>query len=296
MAVSCQNKDLYDPNTRPTGKGVTVRINWAQGLNVPTADGMRINLFSLDEGAPHYGKADVEHHGAQVNLQHGTTHKTFAYNYASNNVKFVNESDGDLIEATSSRLTRATYSRAFPDEPTVDQVRGDFHGGVNPGYTVLNTSDEQFIDISPENVVKTYTFEIRGVEGAEFISQTRGGISGFSASYLMATGTLSATPSTVLFNAQANGAQGTITGSFRTFGRLDVTNNFTIEILYPSNTPGAGILQKTWDVTGQIDNNNNFHLVFEDSGIVVPDEGSESQADGWDVDLNDWNDITVPLN
>jgi hypothetical protein len=304
IAASCQNKDLHDPANVvpvPEGEGVFVRINWAPGLNVPTVDGMRINLFSLTQDVPDYGKDDVPATGSEVRLVTGASYKTYAYNYAGNNVKFVNESNADLIEATSSRLTRTTYSRAFPEEPTIDQVRGDFHVGVNPGYKVLNADGPQYIDVNPVNAVKTYTFEIRGVKGAKFISQTRGGIAGFSASYFMATGALSATPSTVLFDATANGEQNTITGSFRTFGRLDKRNNFTIEILYPSKTPGAGIVQKTWDVTGQIDNGTNYHIIIDDSEIDIPDEGGGEhgggdQGGGWDVDLNDWNDVTVPLN
>jgi hypothetical protein len=298
IASSCQNKELHDPNFVGGYKGeeVSVRINWAQGLNIPTEDGMRINLFSLTEDVSDYGKDDVSALGGEVLLQPKASYKTYAYNYTGNNVKFENEDDANLIEATSSALSRATYSRAFPEEETIDQVRGDFHVGINPSYTVLDTDQEQFIDVDPVDVIKTYTFEVRNVKGAEFISQTRGGISGFSSSYFLATGGLSSTSSTVLFSAQANGEQETITGSFRTFGRRDVINNFTIEILFPSNTPGAGIVQQTWDVTEQINDGTNFHIIIDDSGINIPDEGGEEHSDGWDVDLNDWNDVTVPLN
>jgi hypothetical protein len=303
IATSCQNKELHDPGVLPTQPegSVVVRINWAPGLNVPTVDGMRINLFSHTEDIPDYGKDDVSATGGEVRFpprrpQTVLSYKTFAYNYEGNNVKFVNESDSILIEATSNSLSRATYSRTFPEEPTIDQVRGDFHVGINPSYMVLETDEVQFIDVYPENAVKTYTFEIRGVNGAEFISQTRGGIAGFSASYFLANGGLSTTSSTVLFNAQANGEQNTITGSFRTFGRLDRTNNFTIEILYPSNTPGAGIVQKTWDVTGQIDDGINYHIIIDDADINIPDEGGMGETGGWEVDLNDWNDVTVPLS
>ncbi|MDR0953990.1 MAG: DUF5119 domain-containing protein [Rikenellaceae bacterium] len=299
--ASCQNKELYDLRfTDPTAKAVTVRINWAEGLPVPTANGMRINVFSLNpDVAPHYGKDDVSAHGGLVWLRPGTTHQTFAYNYADNNLKFVNEHDPALIEAVSTELTRATYSRAFPDEQTIDQVRGDFHVGIHPGYTVLDTDQEQFFDLYPADAVKTYTFEIRGVAGAEFIASARGAISGFSASYFLATGELAAEPSTLLFNAQANGGQKTVTGSFRTFGRLDVTNNFTIEILYPSQTPGEGIVQYTWDVTGQIADGTNYHILIENdpaNGIPeIPDPGTVNENGGWDVKLNEWNDIAVPL-
>jgi hypothetical protein len=300
--ASCQNIDLYDLRfTDPTDKAVTVRINWADGLPVPTVNGMRINVFSLDSDVVHYGKSDVSHMGGVVRLTPGTSHQTLAYNYADNNLKFVNEHDPALIEARSTELTRATYSRAYPDEQTVDQVLGDFHVGIHSGHTVLDTDEEQFIDLYPADVVKTYTFEIRGVAGAEFISQVRGAISGFSASYFLATGELATEPSTLLFNAEANGEQKTITGSFRSFGRLDETNNFTIEVLYPSRTKeDSGIIQQTWDVTDQIADGTTFHILIVNDpadGIPeIPDPGVGDDNGGWKVDLNNWNNIAVPLN
>ena len=278
------------------GVNVSVGINWTAGQTIPYTNGMRINIFSLDPAAPDYGKDDVPWNGASVRLLPEVSYKTYAYNYIGNNVQFRNESDPVLIEATSSPLTRRTYSRAFPDEPTIGGITGDMYFGVNPSYTVLRTMDDQHIDVYPESIIYTYTYEIRGITGAQFIHAARGGISGFSASHFLATGQLSDTPSTVLFdNASVNVANGTITGSFSTFGRLDTANGFTVEILFPSNTPGSGIVQETWDVTVQINNGTNFHILIDDSGIVIPDEGGTA-AGGWEVDLNDWNDTTVPLN
>ena len=280
------------------GVDVSVRINWQAGQTIPYINGMRINIFSLDPAAPNYGKDDVPWNGASVRLRPNVSYKTYAYNYIGNNIQFRNESDPALIEATSSSLVRATYSRAFPDEPTINSITGDMHLGVNPSYTVSphQATGDQYIDVYPESIIYTYTYEIRGITGAQFIRAARGGISGFSASYFFATGLLSTTSSTVLFdNASVNVANGTITGSFKTFGRLNTTNNFTVEILFPSNTPGSGIVQETWDVTVQINNGTNFHIVIDNSGIVIPDEGGED-AGGWQVDLNDWNTVNVPLN
>jgi len=293
--ISCQNKRLDDiPLTDLTRTNVNVRINWQQDQLIPTTEGMRINLFALD-GTPHYGKADVNWDGGTVKLTKGTTCRTYAYSYIGNNVQFRNESDPDLIEATSAPLVRATYSRAYPEEPTISGIIGSMYAGENQSYTVLNTPNPQYIEIYPEDVVKTYTFEVRGVKGAQFISAVRGGISGMSASRFLATGQLSATPSTLLFDAAAHVAQGTVTGSFRTFGRLDDENTFVLEILYPSNT--SGIMQKTWNVTGQISgvNSDNYHIVIDPAEIEVPDEGG-GNASAWQVDLNSWNDVTVPLN
>jgi hypothetical protein len=54
-------------------------------------------------------------------------------------------------------------------------------------------------------------------------------------------------------------------------------------------------------VTGQIDNGTNYHIIIDDSEMEIPDEGGGDngggeQTGGWEVDLNDWNDVTVPLN
>lgn len=291
-AVSCQNKELHDP----AGVNVAVRINWEEGLSVPYTDGMRINLFSLTQGVSHYGRADVKWDGGTVRLRQDASYITYAYNYTGNNILFRNETNPVLIEAASPAITRATYSRAFPDEPTVSGISGDMHLGTNPSYTVLQNGERQFIDVYPEDITVTYTYEIRGITGAKFIRDARGAVSGFSASYFIATGALADTPYTVLFeNSQVNTGEGSITGSFRTFGRLDTDNYFTIEILYPSKTAGGGILQQSWNVTAQIAGGTNFHILITDSGIDIPDEGGED-AEGWDVDLKDWNNVTVPLN
>ncbi len=291
---SCQNKDLVDP---PTSGNVRVSINWEEGLNVPTKDGMRLNMFSLDPDGAHYGRAEVAHDGAEVNLGHGTTHKTLVYNYTGNNVRFRNENHPDLIEATSGAMVRATYTRAFPDENTISEVVGDMHVDMHPSFTVEATDEAQVIEVWPQDIVTTFTYEVRNIVGASFIRQTRGAIAGFSASHFMATGELSPQPSTILFNGTVNVADGTITGSFRTFGRLaDSVNDFTIEILFPSNNPGNGIIQKTWDVSAQIAGGAT-HIIIDDSGIEIPDEGGgETGAGGWEVDLTDWNDVTVNLN
>ncbi|MDL2320496.1 DUF5119 domain-containing protein [Alistipes sp. OttesenSCG-928-B03] len=289
--VSCQNKELGEIPLDNT-VAVHVRINWQPGQTVPVNDGMRINLFSLSEGVGHYGMEDVDCKGAQVNLKCGTSHRTFAYSFRGNNIYFRNQLDQTLIEAYCAPMSRATYSRAFPNQTTISDAEGNFYVGKHHEYTVLETLDEQFIEVYPENKLYTYTFEVRNVQGAEFIHQTRGAISGMSGSYFLGTGALSTSPSTVLFNATVDVNNSKITGSFRTFGRLGDDNEFTIEVIYPSNT--NGIIQKTWNVTSQIDNGTNFHIVIDDSGLVIPDEGGGLNS-GWTVILDDWNEETIQL-
>lgn len=289
-ATACQNKELGELGYRSTS--VQVRINWEVGQPVITGNGMRINLFSTDENVPHYGMADIPHTGAKVLLRDGTSYSSYAYTYQGNNIYFRNQQDPDLIEAYSTPMTRATYSSAYPEETTISEVSGEFYVGENVRYAVIPELGEQYIDLYPVNKLYTYTFEVRNVKGAAFISAVRGAISGMSSSYFLATHLLNNSPFTLLFNASVEVSTERIIGSFHTFGRLDATNRFSIEILYPSDT--EGIVLYTWDVTAQIKDGLNYHIVIDDSGIIVPDEGGEG-ASNWNVSVDKWEDVTVPL-
>ena len=293
--VSCQNKDL-DYRFKPhTDRGeVDIRIHWAAGVTPPEAYGMRVNLFALSEH-PSYGMDDVSCHGTTVVLPYNSTHRTYAYSYRGNNIYFRQQLDRTNIEAYCSPMTRATYTRAYPDETTTVEPSGFFYVGSHSSYVVLKDEPERVIDVYPENKLVTYTFEVRNVKGSQFIVDTRGAISGMSSSYFIGQDRLSDRPSTVLFEARTDVPTDRIVGSFKTFGRLNALNNFTIELLFPSRT--NGIMLRSWDVTSQIDDGINRHIIIEDSGIDVPDEGGEETGGngGWDVDLGDWEDIIVPL-
>jgi hypothetical protein len=292
IAFSCENKEMGAPGAISATTPARIEFDWqaVEESKRPVDEGMRVNIFSADRSIRDYGVDDISYTGATVNLVDGKEYMTLAYTYQGNNIYFRNESDRDLIEAYCNIQVRTTYTRAFPDEDTYDEPQGLFYTGRHDGY--LAGSDE-VITIAPESKLYKYTFEIRNVEGAEFIREVRGAVSGMSRSFLIGQNQPSQTPSTVLFNATVDKGNGKITGSFTTFGRLDTENNFTIEILYPSNT--SGILQQTWNVTGQINQSDHFEIVIENSGIVILDEGGET-ASGWEVDVNNWNDQTVPLN
>lgn len=292
--ISCKNKDLYYGDNIPANRQpVDVLIHWNEG-DVKPAQGMRVNLFSLNDMSG-YGVDDLAHDGGTLHLRHGSCHMTLCYNYHGNNIYFRNEGDPDLIEAYCNSMVRATYSKTFPDESTVAEPDAQFYVGKHESFDVYPSADRLLLELYPENVMRVYTFEVRGVTGAQFISATRGAISGMSNSFFLNSGALSTTYSTILFSATTDVAGGKITGSFRTFGRIDDSiNNFTIEVLYPSSN--GGILQKTWDVTSQIDNGTNYHILIEDSGIVVPDEGgSTGGGGGFEADVEEWENEVIEL-
>jgi hypothetical protein len=175
-----------------------------------------------------------------------------------------------------------------------------------------NEKDTVVIDFYPENVTDEFTILIRGVRGVRNIASARGAMSGLSASYFLATSGLAATPSTVLFDDDfswhwdgTNEDSGQITASFGAFGRLQVGNKLTIEVLSRTNR----YYYYTWTVTPQMvaaveehhPRPQGYDIVIDNlPASELPEIGNGGGSDpgndsGFDVGLGDWNDKTVIL-
>ncbi len=286
--ASCKQKELcYQEH--PHGQQVNVVFNWPGGVT-PPAQGMRTNLFALGQ-YPGLGVKDYPSTGGKIRIPYDRSYFSVCYDYfGSEDVLFRNEDNQAGLEAYTTAVVRATYSRSFPTENTVAEP-SDLYTGKVASFSVPREGTPDDLIFYPENVVKTYTFEITGVRGARFITATRGAISGMSASHFISTGSLAATSSTILFNASKDGDNNRITGTFKTFGRLNETNTFTIEILYPS--VHEGIIQLSWDVTDQMALSDNFHLDINADVDIIPDANGGGSA--FDILVTDWEDVYIPL-
>jgi hypothetical protein len=289
--LSCENKDLC--YTHPHGHPIRVSVHWEENAAVPSR-GMRINLFSLNE-LPSYGMQDLRGEEEFIKLPVGGAYLSLCYDYfGSENIYFRNENHPSQIEAYCASMVRASYTRAYPDENTVAEP-GNFYVDRVDEFEVVATEDTLSLDFYPHNALKTYTFRINGIKGAQHITATRGALSGLSGSYFPATGALAATPSTLLFNAAADGVNDCITGTFRTFGRLEGTgNHFTIEILYPSATGDA--IARTWEIRDKMvaaENDNSYFIEIDADITIIPEESGS--GGGFDATVDEWEEESVPI-
>ncbi|MDR1005067.1 MAG: DUF5119 domain-containing protein [Prevotellaceae bacterium] len=301
LAVSCTNKDLWwgGANAGVDRQKTAVVFEWTDAPAGYTPRGtMRTNLFSRTPEFASYGVSDLSAvNGGTMYLPVGASYNSVAYSYnADAKVYFRNENDSANIEAYTSTMSRTTYTRAFPEERTVASIADNvqFYVGWLSRFDVVKSEVPDTMVFVPHNVLHTCFFEVRGITGAENITDSRGALSGMSPSYFLMRRELSSTPVTLFFASSVEVQTGSIHGSFSTFGRLDTENNFTIEILYPSATDG--ILQFTWDVTGQMietDENGDYHILIDGSDIVVPNEGTGESGGGFDADVNDWKEETI---
>lgn len=283
---ACIGEDNSDCDTSTTAP-IRFIYEWTDEIETIPTTGMRVNLFAADDGRD-YGREDIPSTGAIINLPFERMYNGITYSYFSTNAQFRNETSPSSIEAYMRNLTRATYSRAYPYENTVEEPDVLLVDHIAE-FTVEDGEEIQTITMIPEDVVITYTFEVRKVRGAQYISDTRGGFYGISASLFLMNQTLSETPSTVMFYATPDADTDRIVGSFKTLGVVGDEHRLAIEILYPSDTNGYILLE--WDVHDQVQ--VSTHIIVEADIDIVPD--SETGG-GFDATVQEWNDVVVPLD
>lgn len=288
VLFSCADNELCY-REHPHGQAVTVVINWAdEGLK--PANGMRLNLFPRND-CERYGIEDLGADGGTIHLAYASQHMGLCYDYFdSNNIAFKAEDHDTDIEAYCTPLVRATYSRAFPTENTVSEPSRLYVDKID-SFLVPHDHDEPAVmEYNPVNAVRAYTVEVTGVRGARYITDTRGAISGVSASYFLSTQSLASKVSTLLFSTAKDSDGDRVTGGFNTFGFIGTEHTLTIEILYPS--AHNGIIQLSWDVSDQVAAGTT-HIVVDANIDIIPD--SNGGGSGFEADVEEWADVVVPI-
>ncbi|NDV65609.1 DUF5119 domain-containing protein [Bacteroides sp. 224] len=314
--ASCRNKELSleDSCGNPGDWRVKLVVNWEQPTDARV---MRTTLFSKQPGITHYDREHIDAGGVKyIYLPYGATYLPLVYDYYANNIYFRNETDAENIEAYCVLSRRETYevrATPVPGEPTVGEPSEFFFDLRKEGFEVVLPpgEDEVVLNYYPTNIMREFTFRVNNVVGAKNISSVRGAISGMAASFMMAKGVITTTPSTILFEgATASNEQiGYIEGRFFTFGPVEpYSNRFTIEAL----SKGSLYFTSYWDVSNQIaesmadreaklardgydiliENNPDTHLpeIPEPEG---PDPGEG--GGGFEIGVGEWDNVDIYL-
>ena len=286
FASACQHKDLYFGDHHQL---VDVNIHWDEEVNPPNK-GMRVEFFTQSASSPEVGTEDFPSpHGGKLRMLPESEYDAICYDFLGSEInKIRNNRDCEEIQVYTNGYNRASYSRAFPDEHLATQPDLFYMDKV----TGFKVQPPWRIDFYPSNRVETYTFEIRHVRGARFISSLAGACSGLSVSYYLGQECIVGDGGTITFGANRDDENNRIVGSFRTFGHCGdaLPNMFTIEIRYPSGDPDNGYMMKTWDVTDQM--RDGYHIILEWNITVIPSGGDSS---GFDVSVQPWDELWIPL-
>ena len=135
----------------------------------------------------------------------------------------------DFLKARATlHATKAEEDGTLPDELDYPIVQTPDHLFVGrcESHAVPVQTDESQVHVIPmraETVVKTYTVDVRVLQGAEYISSVDALLSGMVYSNYISHNVLSDKPVTIKFSLAVSDDKTFLTGSFETFGKMPAT-------------------------------------------------------------------------
>jgi hypothetical protein len=169
---------------------VRAELHWSEGDSIPR-QGMRLHLFP-EPPAGYIRQFDRSSYGGLIGLAPGSSWHPLCYDYMGNeNLGFRNGDDPVRFEVYSLYAPSSGYKlemEAVPgEEATVmEPYPYTFYVGRNRDvFEVVPppAGDTLRLHYYPRNVLREFTFLIYGVEGARYINNARGAVSGMSGSY-----------------------------------------------------------------------------------------------------------------
>lgn len=155
----------------------------------------------------------------------------------------------------------------------------------------------EIVRLTPVNMVCHYTYEVNGLRGLDRVADLRAALSGMSGSLNMSGDSLPAGLSeSLLFDGMVSRNQ--IIGGFYTFGHSALEGEPNVFRLYLKNRSGSmSVLEQ--DVSDQVHDVpvaghiGDVHLVLNFDYEVPSEPGSGGP--GFDVDVDDWDDVNVDI-
>lgn len=153
-----------------------------------------------------------------------------------------------------------------------------------------NTTKVQTITLYPHDMLCHYSYEVRNVENAEYISKISASLSGMAPSMLLYDESLDKENITVPINGNVDLANHKIIGHFLTFGHTDdnsITHKMTFFVIMTNGSKYMISNHDNLNVTTQVDtapDKRHVHIIID--GLKLPDPDNDD--DGWDPSVDDW--------
>lgn len=267
-----------------------VTFDWSEiGVHV-LPEGMRVAFYPLEGGRPWVFDCP-EGRDRIVEMPEGK-YRVLCYSNDTEDIIWSNSGEYD-------KFTAGTASAEAPDGIlnylTPDWLCGDY-GSDAIDLTDLPSGSETEVSFTPVPMVCTYTFEVNGIGGLQYISDIYGCLSDMSGALNMATDVLPEVLSDHLFfSGKADGEQ--IHGGFYTFGPgihdPEHAEAHVFKLFLKSHKGNVYTLEA--DVTEQIHSValeghlHNVHLVV-DFVSEVPEEPIGGGGGGFEPDVDEWED------
>lgn len=200
----------------------------------------------------------------------------------------------EVSEQQRSRFTRYLQSRV-DTRPSYDDIR------VTPGHLFVArernihipqhiTDDVFIISTTAKTVVESWTVEVEGITGMEWVGSVSMMLSGQIGSKYIATDKLSTEPVALYFDViSAQRRSMVMTSRFETFGREKTSGDVALLSILFTDVQGHPYLYN-FDVSEQMENNPAQHIVIK-ANINIPKPeiggGFRPEVDDWEEHIYD---------
>jgi hypothetical protein len=275
-------------------------INYEVGSSEPGL--MRVAFF--DATTKEYLSHDfVSHNGGYIFAPYGDV-DMLVYNIDAGETHLHNYYVWEEIEAYTDRVSELQISRfqkflhsQVETRPSYTDVR------FTPGHLFVarkhnihiprHISEDAFIiTATASSVVESWTIEVNGITGMEWVGSISMMISGQIGSHLIATDTRSEHPITLYFEAENIQRRSTTMHTrFETFGREKSSGEAAILNILFTDVQGHPYMYN-FDVSEQMENNPEQHIVINgDINIPKPEVGG-----GFKPDVEGWKEFEYDID
>ena len=322
LAGACQRRPF---SSRNTGVNLVLKINTriVNQVDVALPANMRVGMYNPDNHSLSYADF-VGPEGGYISPEPGT-YDILVYNFETESTILRGEDDFLKAEAYTNEISpylkgqikalleqrrklrqeRLAASSVSETAATDDEERvvyepdhlfvGRVKGQDIPSLLLEEGDREILIEVDATSIVETWKIEIRGVQGAEYISSISAIISGQAASTYLYSGEDSDESVSVYFTMQTNRArtsdEGMIMGSFNTFGKKPgVESELSLDVSITDS--GGNTYDIHYDITSDFQDNPERVIVIEDDIKIDP---PSSGGGGFDPSVEDWDDVKTDI-
>ena len=322
LAGACQRRPF---SSRNTGVNLVLKINTriVNQVDVALPANMRVGMYNPDNHSLSYADF-VGPEGGYISPEPGT-YDILVYNFETESTILRGEDDflkaeaytneispylkgqlkGLLEQRRKLRQERLAASSVSETAATDDEERvvyepdhlfvGRVKGQEIPQLLLEEGNREIVIEVEATSIVETWKIEIRGVQGAEYISSISAIISGQAASTYLYSGEDSDESVSVYFTMQTNRArtsdEGMIMGSFNTFGKKPgVESELSLDVSITDS--GGNTYDLHYDITSDFLDNPERVIVIEDDISIDP---PSSGGGGFDPSVEDWDNVRTDI-
>lgn len=291
---SCEHKDLC--YTHPHDAFIRVDFCWDSVPETDRPEGMRVYFY----------KTLINNHPLMFDFPDGKGdfvsvtqdfYNLLCFNYDATDISFTNTNDFWNMTAE----TALSYSPdGKPAKLTPSLLFGHFLADVD--LKDIPEDSTRTVTFTPKRLVCRYSYEVRGINGTQNISDIRATLSGMSDALIIADDKLpDGRNESLIFRGSVKDQN--IVGAFYTFGYCKADNVKQIFTLYIKNRQGK-LFTIQQDVTDQvhavpvIGHLADVHLIIN-VDLDIPNDpgggGDSGNGAGFDVDVDEWQDVNTEI-